>query len=73
MTAITTGDFLTIVLDGNASSIELTKWVCDKHHDTLYIKNAYGQPILIDKLPVLLNEVEEDDLSVIRAAIGANW
>ena len=73
MTKITTGDFLTIEYDNNLSTIELTKWVCDKVHDQLQISNAYGSPIVLKKGTFLLDNVETSDLSVIRAAVGANW
>ena len=70
---ITTGDFLTIKIDDNPDSIELTKWVCDKYYDKLYIRSAYGQEVVSAKDTIYLNDVLENDLSVIRAAVGANW
>ena len=73
MTEITTGEFLIIKFDNNATTIELTKWVCDKVHSQLQISNGYGKPIVLNKGTFLLDTVETSDLSEIRAAVGANW
>lgn len=70
---ITTGDFLTIKFDENPDNIELTKWVCDKFYDKLYIRSAYGQEIVEAKDNIFVDGAEQTDLSVIRAAVGANW
>ena len=70
---ITTGDFLTIKIDENPNTIELTKWVCDKFYEKLYIRSAYGQEVVNAEDSIYLNGVLTTDLSAIRLAVGANW
>lgn len=70
-------EVLTYVKDGGTSVI-LAKWVCDKHHDKVLIKNAYGaEPIDLGKIstgnPVTVDSVEITDPTDARAAIGVNW
>lgn len=67
------GDFLTLQFEDNPANIELTKWVCDKIHDKLHIRGAFGQWTVDQKDQLQLNGTDETDLSVIRAAVGANW
>ena len=74
---IVAGETLTYVKDSE-SSIILCKWVCDKHHDKVFIKDAFGfPPIDLGKIsatnPVTVDTVEFTDPTLAREAIGANW
>jgi len=74
---IVEGETLTYVKDGG-SSIILCKWVCDKHQDKVFIKDAFGfPPIDLGKIsatnPVTVGSTEYTDPTLARAAIGANW
>lgn len=60
------------------STIILSKWVCDKHHDIVLIGNAYGaKPIELGKIssdnPVTVDSTEYTDPALAREAIGVNW
>lgn len=68
---------LTYVKDGG-SSVIISKWVCDKHHDVVIIKDAFGQPpINLGKIsvtnPVTVDGTAYTDPTLAREAIGANW
>ena len=65
--------YLEIEVEGNAENIELSKWVCDKIHDTLRIRGAFGEWVMSAKDDIQVDGLAETDLSVIRAAVGANW
>ena len=68
---------LTYALDGGDTTI-LCKWICDKHQDRVFIKDAFGfPPIDLGKISatniVTVDTVEYTDPTLARAAIGANW
>lgn len=62
--------------DGTNTSV-LSKWICDKHFDTVLIKSAFGNPIFDIKVsatnPITIDTVEFTDATLAQAAIGANW
>jgi len=70
-------DVLTYVKDSE-SSIILCAWVCDKHQDKVFIKDAFGfPPINLGKIsvdnPVTIGGEEFTNPTLARAAIGRNW
>lgn len=66
-------DYLEIEVEGNVENMELSKWVCDKIHDKLFIRGAFGNVVIEAKDSIKLDGTLETNLSVIRAAVGSNW
>ena len=74
---IVEGESLTYTPEDGVDTVILSKWICDKHYDKILIKNAYGEPILLDKIsatnPITIDTVEVTTPTAAREAIGANW
>lgn len=74
---IVTDETLTYQKDSE-STIILCAWVCDKHQDKVFIKDAFGfPPIDLGKIsatnPVTVGVTVYTDPTLARAAIGRNW
>ena len=74
---IVEGESLTYTKDGESETVVLSKWICDKHYDTLLLKDAFGHIIELEKIsasnPISIDSTEYTDPTLARAAIGVNW